>query len=105
MADSNTSKIIDTAKVKDCANTIDTLNNQLRQYLTNFETAMNSTTGYVSESATELMNEFDALKPKFETHFNIIKARADYLKVQVAERHETVVAAQKQTVSGLKQRR
>jgi len=105
MADSNTNKVIDTDKVKECASKIDTLNEKLRNtHLAAFEEAMSSTTGYVSEAATELMNTFNELKPKFDTHFNTIKARAEYLKIQVAERHETIVGGQKQTISGLKPR-
>ncbi len=105
MADSNTSKFIDTQKVKDCSGAITRLNDDLRnKYLAAFEAAMASTTGYASEAATELMDTFNELKPKFDTHYQMIKAKADFLQQQVAERHETIVTGQKQTISGLKPR-
>lgn len=104
MADSNTNKVIDIEKVKECAAKITALNDSIRNtHLADFEVAITSTTSYSDEAATELMNTFNELKPTFDTHFNIIKARADYL-TGVAERHETIVSGHKQTVSGLKKR-
>lgn len=104
MADPHSNKVIDIEKVKEYAAKITTLNETIRNtHLANFEKAVTSTTSYSDEAATEMLNAFNDLKPTFETHFNIIKARADFLS-GVAERHETVVSGQKQTASGLRKR-
>ncbi len=104
MANSNSSKIINTDKVRDVAAKIKNLNENLRnKHLAEFETAMTSTTGYSSEAATELMEAFNELKPKFDTHYQIINSRATYL-MNVAEGHETMVSGQKSSIAGLRHR-
>jgi uncharacterized protein YukE len=89
--------------IKSCSNQITGISEKMKDTLDNIVVKMASTEQYYqAQSATEMRDKFNELKPEFEKFTNYLKKVAAYLIQNVAEPAEVVDQTAVQNVASIK---
>lgn len=99
----NKELFVNPQEIKNCSNQINSISAQMKETLDDLVVKMASTEQYYqAQSATEMREKFNELKPEFEKFTNYLKKVATYLVQNVAEPAEVVDQMAVQNVASIK---
>ena len=98
--------LVNPAEIRNCSNQINTYANEMKDTLDNIAVKIDSTEAYYqAQSATEMRDKFNELKPEFEKFTGYLRKVAAYLTQNVAEPAEVVDQIAVQNVASIKKPR